>query len=219
MQKKNKIIEISALPFKKSIFKFKKDVKNCLENNIKDLHYDVMDNIFVNNLSFHKLQRLNYLIKKNINVGVHLMVSDVEKYVKKLINKKLKYITFHCEAIDISLSKKIINLVQQKNIKCGIAIKPNSDLEKYKELIQMSNFITVMSVEPGFGGQKYIENSEVRAEQIKKMANDDCIIQIDGGITDTTMLKAKICDNFVSGSFLYNQKEKYNDFIKILNNK
>ena len=76
-----------------------------------------------------------------------------------------------------------------------------------------------MSVEPGFGGQKYIEGSEKRVEEVRKYLNKDCLIQIDGGINEETILKAKACDLFVSGSFLNNAKEKYQKLLDLINEK
>lgn len=212
-----KILEISALAFNKNYFKFLKDVKNFKDKGIVNLHYDVMDNIFVPNTSFKNLQHLNYLIKQGFNISVHLMVNDVEKYLKKLVYKNIKYITFHCESQDIEKSKDLIRFIKSKNIKAGIAIKPNTDIKKYQPLLKMCDIVTVMSVEPGFGGQKYIANSEKRAKEIKSLAREDTLIQIDGGINEETLnISKNYCDMFVSGSFLYNNINDYQKFVNLI---
>lgn len=214
-----KVIEISALSFNKNYFKFRKDIKNCLDNEIKHLHYDVMDDVFVPNTSFSKLEKLDYLIKKGFSISVHLMVENVENYLKKLVYKNVDIITFHCESQDVEKGIELIRFIRSKNIKAGIAIKPKTNLKDYETLIKMSDVITLMSVEPGFGGQKYIENSEKRALEIKKIANKkNIIIQIDGGINRETMMLAKNnCEYFVSGSFLYKNMNKYKEFMDELN--
>lgn len=214
----NKKIEISALAFNKNFFEFKKDVNKCLEYGINNLHYDIMDNIFVPNSSFQNLEKLDSLIKKGFSISAHLMVSDVEKYVKKLVYKSVKYITFHCESQNIEKSIEIIRYIRGKNIKCGIAIKPKTNIEEYKKLIEMSDILTVMSVEPGFGGQKFLENSPSRISDIKKLCKNNTLIQIDGGINDETIRLVKnYCDFFVTGSYLYKNMENYKNILEEIN--
>ena len=177
-----------------------------------------MDNEFVPNKSFMNLEFLDYLIDKGCNISVHLMVADVEKFVKQIVTKKVKYITFHCEAEKIEKSIEIIKYIRSKGIKGGIAIKPSTNLNDYKELIKMSDKITIMSVEPGFGGQKYIDGSEIRVNKIRELCYNDTILEIDGGINDKTMLLCKNnINHFVTGSFLFNNIEKFEELKKILN--
>lgn len=213
-----KIIELSVLALdQKDENKFKEQLESCLKNNIKDIHYDIMDNKFVPNTSFNNLEFLDYLIEKGCNVSAHLMVENVAHYVDKLITKKVKYITFHCEVQTIEESISIINTIKKHNIKAGIAIKPNSSLKEYESLIKISDKITVMSVEPGFGGQKYIENSEIRIREIKKLSHKNLIVEIDGGINDQTILLCKDdATHFVTGSFLFNNLEKFEELKKLL---
>ena len=214
-----KIVELSVLALnQKNETEFKKQFESCLKHGIKYIHYDVMDNQFVPNTSFLKLEFLDYLIDKGCIVSCHLMVQNVKEMVEKIVNKKVTYITFHCEAQSIEEGKKIIQFIKSKNIKAGIAIKPKTDLQKYIDLIKMSDKITVMSVEPGFGGQKYINGSESRIEEIKKIANQKAIIEIDGGINNETI---KLCKNsanhFVTGSFLFENLEKFSELKNLIN--
>lgn len=214
-----KIIELSVLALnQKNESEFKKQLNECLKYGIKNIHYDIMDNQFVPNTSFINLEFLDYLIDKNCIVSCHLMVKDVKKIVTEIVKKNVSYITFHCESQSISNGKEIIKFIKSKNIKTGIAIKPTTDLKAYSELIKLSDKITVMSVEPGFGGQKYIIGSEKRIDEIKKIANINTIIEIDGGINDQTI---KLCkdgaDHFVTGSFLFENLEKYEHLKKLIN--
>lgn len=213
-----KIIELSVLALDQTNEKkFKEEFELCLKNNIKDIHYDIMDNKFVPNTSFMNLEFLDYLIEKGCNVSAHLMVENVKSFIPKLVTKKVKYITFHCESQSIEESIEIIHEIKKNGIKAGIAIKPNSSLKKYEQLIKISDKITVMSVEPGFGGQKYIEGSEIRIREIKELSHKDIIIEIDGGINDKTMLLCKNdATHFVTGSFLFNNIDKFEELKKLL---
>lgn len=213
-----KKIEISALAFNQN--DFINDAIKFKNNQIMDLHYDVMDNIFVPNTSFPNLENLDFLIENGFNISIHLMVKDVESYLKKVVYKNVKYITFHCESQSVSKSIEFIRFIRSKNIKAGIAIKPKTNLDDYKDIIKISDIITVMSVEPGFGGQSFIEGSDERVRQIKKIAKNNVIIQIDGGINEKTLQIVKNdCNLFVSGSFLYKNIENYNDYLKLIADK
>lgn len=212
-----KKLEISALAFSKDKDQFKKDLQNCIDNDVLDLHYDVMDNIFVPNYSFQNLEYLDEIIEKGFSVSVHLMVQDVEPFLKKLVYKDVKYITFHCESQDIERSIEFIRFIRSKNIKAGIAIKPKTNLKEYQKLIKISDVITVMSVEPGFGGQKYIPTSGERIDEIKKIAKQNVIIEVDGGINNEVLpLIQNKANLFVSGSFLYKNLNNANEIKKIL---
>ena len=216
-----KIIELSVLALnQKNENEFKKQFEQCLKYGIKNIHYDIMDNHFVPNTSFINLEFLDYLISKDCIISCHLMVENVKEIVKKIIQKKVTYITFHCEAQSITEGKEIIELIQSHNIKAGIAIKPKTNIDEYKDLIKISDKITVMSVEPGFGGQKYINGSELRINEIKRLANKNTIIEVDGGINDQTI---KLCkseaNHFVTGSFLFENLEKFNELKRFINQK
>ncbi|MCF0217818.1 MAG: ribulose-phosphate 3-epimerase [Malacoplasma sp.] len=214
-----KIIEFSVLALdqtNKDVFM--QQVETCLKANIKHIHYDVMDNVFVNNISFYNLEFLDYLISKGFIISVHLMVKDVKRFVNTLVTKKINAITFHCEAIEIGESQSVINQIQKSNLLGGIAIKPHSDLLRYQSLIKASTKITLMSVEPGFGGQKYIINSETRAVQLRSMCKPNTIIEIDGGINgDTIKLCHHYCDHFVTGSYLFKDLNQLPILQKIIN--
>lgn len=219
MEEKKRKLEISALAFRKNFEDFKKDVIRMKKNNISSLHYDVMDNIFVPNTSFINLDFLDYLISNDFEISVHLMVKDVEYYLKKIVYKKVKYITFHCESQNVEKGIELIRFIRSKNILAGVAIKPKTNINDYERLIKMSDIITVMSVEPGFGGQKYIEGSEKRVNLIKQI-NKDALIQIDGGINNLTINLVKDnCDLIVSGSYLYDNANNYQALEKLINQK
>lgn len=214
-----KIIEISALAFKReSFFTFRKDARTFINKGINNLHYDVMDGIFVKNKAFLNLEHLDWLVKLKFNIHVHLMVQDVPKYIEKLGYKKIGSVTFQCEALSVEKSVEMINYLQKKNIKCGIAIAPKTPLNPYNLLIKTSKIITVMSVQPGAGGQEYLPNSNTRLKKIRQLAKQGTIIELDGGLNQEHINSNKNdADWFVSGTYLFNNTHKYSELLKIIN--
>ncbi len=213
-----KIIEASLLAVSNKYFEFHKTIKSLIKNKINHIHYDVMDNIFVPNVAFNG-EHLKFLKRKGFKISIHLMVANPKIYVENYINKyKFDYLTFHCETISIENSIKLIKYIKEHNIKAGIAIKPNTDIRLYESVIKECDIITIMGVEPGFGGQKYIESTTDKIKKIKKMANKNTILQIDGGVNlDVIKLLKNDIDMFVSGSFLINNINKIEEIMNALN--
>jgi len=188
---------------------------NKLNNTSNDyLHIDVMDGKFVSNKQFTISEINNLSNISNTKADIHLMVNNPKKYIKKINSSNVEYITFHLEVkknID-----KIINLVKKKGHKVGLSIKPNTDIELLKPYIDKIDMVLVMSVEPGQGGQKFIDSTIERIKAINKMIKDkDIIIEVDGGINDSNIekLKEENVDIVVVGSFITNN-EKYEEQIK-----
>lgn len=198
---------------------------NDLNDTIKELntldidyiHLDIMDGKFVPNTSFTYNQ-----IKKIIEVSekpfdVHLMVRDVEDYIYHYAMLNTEYITFHYEVLkDLKIIKKIKNY----GIKCGISVKPSTDIELIYELLPYIDMVLIMSVEPGRGGQKFIDNSLNKIKKLKdyiKKNNLNVIISVDGGINNNTGVNCvkNGADMLVVGSALINSNDKEN-FIKEL---
>ena len=213
-----KILEVSILAFERSFFKFRKTAKRMKLNGIKNVHYDVMDGKFVPNTAFEG-EKINFLSKQGFKINVHLMVCDVENYIKKFIYLPVTNITFHCEPIDKERIKECIKFIRSKNIGAGIAIKPNTKLEDYAEIIKMCDVITLMGVEPGFGVQKYIPQTTEKLKQLQKIKPQTTLIELDGGVT-TEIIKEtkKYVDIFVSGSFLTNYKGDIKGLIELVQN-
>lgn len=213
-----RVLEVSILAFDRNFFKFRKTAKRMKDNGIKNVHYDVMDGKFVPNTAFEG-EKLKYLIKQGFKVNVHLMVYDVENYIKKFVYSNISNITFHCEALenDREKLKECIKFVRGKNIGVGIAIKPNTKLKDYEDIIKMCDIITVMGVEPGFGGQKYMPQTTSKLKELKEMKNKDTLIELDGGVTTEIIKETKeYVDIFVSGSFLTNYQGDIKELIKLV---
>ena len=172
------------------------------------IHFDVMDGDFVPNLTFgpkfiHELRNFSKKI-----FDVHLMINRVGTFLDEYINAGSDIVTFHCE-VNEDL-KKIITKIKKSGIKCGLAIKPKTSWTEIKPYLNFVDQITIMTVEPGFGGQEFMNDQVVKIKHISDYikANDlNVNIEIDGGINYET---GKICVDaganiLVAGSFIFNQ--------------
>ena len=175
------------------------------------VHLDVMDGHFVPNLSFGAPIIKCLRDKSPIHFDVHLMISDPYKYIEDFAKAGADTITFHLES-DNDV-EKTIKLIKSYDIKVGLTIKPNTKVEEVFPYIEDIDMFLIMSVEPGFGGQSFMENSldkikTLREELNKRNLNTD--IQVDGGIDDTTVEKcAKAGANvFVAGSYVFKNDYK-----------
>ena len=172
------------------------------------IHFDVMDGDFVPNLTFGPkfISELRNISNKIFDV--HLMINRVEKFLDEYINAGSDVITFHCE-VNEDL-KEIITKIKKGGIKCGLAIKPKTPWTEIKPYLNFVDQIIIMTVEPGFGGQEFMNDQVDKIKHISDYvkANDlNVNIEIDGGINYET---GKICVDaganiLVAGSFLFNQ--------------
>lgn len=162
------------------------------------IHLDIMDGVFVPNIV-----EMNNLGPFKSKKDVHLMVSDIERYIDIYSELDPEYITFHLEASnDVN---GIIKLIKSKNIKVGISIKPNTEVKELLPYLNEIDLVLIMSVEPGQGGQSFIENSILKIKELnylRKKHNYNYLIEIDGGITEEVASRCKECDIFVVGSYI-----------------
>lgn len=196
--------------------KFKEQL-DILNNNVEYIHFDVMDGHFVPNISFGSIILDTFNKNSDLIMDVHLMISDPMKYTDDFIKAGADIITFHVEALnnDINKCKELIKYIHFKGIKAGISVKPNTDVKIIDSLLNILDLVLIMSVEPGFGGQKFIESSLDKVKYLKSVKesnNYNYIIEIDGGINDQTAIKAKEAgvELAVAGSYLFNGDIKNN---------
>ena len=186
------------------------------------IHIDVMDGHFVPNLTIgpEVIKKLRPLTKKIFDV--HLMISPVDNFIKDFADAGADIITFHPEATaDIS---KTINLIKEQNKKVGISLKPKSEINLIEDYISNVDLVLIMSVEPGFGGQKFMPEVLSKTKKIRNLINKKNLnvdVEIDGGINFENCSKVKEAgaNILVSGSTVFKEnKGNLKKNIEILRN-
>ena len=173
------------------------------------IHFDVMDGDFVPNLTFGPqfISNVRQYSKKTFDV--HLMINRVGKFLDDYIKAGSDIITFHLE-IEENINE-LISKIKINNIKCGIAIKPATPWENLKPYLNDIDQIIIMTVEPGFGGQKFMDDQLLKINQLRKYVSDNKLhvdLEVDGGVNYETGKKcvAAGANILVAGSFLFNQE-------------
>ena len=205
MNKKEIIISPSILAADFANLEY--DIKR-VEDFVPWIHLDIMDGHFVPNISFGVPVVKSLRSKTKLFFDTHLMIENPQDYIDKFISVGSDLITFHYEAT----KENTINVIEQiknQNKMVGLSIKPKTSVEEIKEYINLVDLILIMTVEPGFGGQKFMEDCAYKIKEVKEYSNDEnLIIQIDGGINAET---GKFCANLganslVAGSYIYNSE-------------
>ena len=174
----------------------------------KWVHVDVMDGHFVPNITIGAPVVKSLRKVTDLKLDVHLMISEPDKYIQDFIEAGSDIITFHYEA-QINQTLDIIKKIKAHNVLAGLSIKPNTPTVVLKDFIPYLDLVLIMTVEPGFGGQKFMHECVQKIADVKEFARiykkDNLYIQVDGGINDKT---AKICtkmgvNSLVAGSYIF----------------
>lgn len=183
-----------------------RDIK-LVENNGADwIHVDVMDGHFVPNITIGIPVTAALKRVVGIPLDVHLMIENPEKYAEDFINAGAEVLTFHYEAMkNDDEVLKLIRFIKGCGVKAGLSIKPKTPAEKILPFLNEADLLLVMTVEPGFGGQKFMEDCAEKIKVIRANAPQRLIVQVDGGINADT---GRICRNFganslVAGNYVY----------------
>ena len=174
------------------------------------LHLDVMDGIFVPNKTFDFKLVKKIKQSSNLIIDTHLMIDKPEDTIDEYINTKSDYLCFHYEATN--KHQEIINKIKANNLKVGMSVKPNTDIAVLKPYLKDLDLVLVMSVEPGFGGQKFMENMLSKVEYLskeKKANNYQYLIEIDGGINGSNkdLVKEKGVELAVVGTYFFSTED------------
>ena len=171
------------------------------------LHIDVMDGHFVPNITIGVPVVQSIKKVTQLPLDVHLMIENPEKYVKAFADAGADILTFHYEAV--SDVEKVVTQIKSYGVKAGMSIKPKTSPKEVLQYLPLLDLILVMTVEPGFGGQKFMEDCAEKITEIKSVAAEDLIIQVDGGVNAQT---ARICTQFganslVAGNYIYKSSD------------
>ena len=189
------------------------EINRLNNSNVDYIHFDVMDGKFVSNknITVSELPKLIDNVKKKIDI--HFMVSNPDKYIEKICYYYIEYITIHYEIKNL---EDYIDKIKHYGFKVGIAIKPETDIEKIYYLLDKINLVLIMSVEPGKSGQKFIDVSDkinkLKQEIINRKLNVK--ISVDGGINEEVLTYVKEADILVSSSFILRDLNKNVDILK-----
>jgi ribulose-phosphate 3-epimerase len=186
------------------------DVKRFIQHRVEYFHYDIMDGHFVPNLSFGVpvVKSITKLFK--VIHDVHLMIEKPRDYFDAFIDAGANIITFHYEVgKDVKTMLAWIDYLHQHHVKAGIGIKPTTPVEVLKPFLAHVDLCLVMSVEPGFGGQKFLSSALDKITWLRKQIDESktkALIEVDGGINEKTGKQCRVAgvDILVAGSYLFN---------------
>lgn len=182
------------------------DIKRAENAGADWLHYDVMDGLFVPSISFGEPVLKCVRASARIPLDVHLMINDPIRYIDNYASLGAAGITFHVESCDDPAA--VIERIHNAGCKAGISVKPSTPVSVIESYINDIELILIMTVEPGFGGQSFIESTLDKIAQARELAERSgrrIYIQVDGGINDKTapLVRKYGADVLVSGSYLF----------------
>ena len=190
-----------------------RDFTACKEAGCKWLHVDIMDGHFVPNLSFGYSMVAAMRPVTDLVLDVHLMIDTPIKYAEEFCKAGADYLTIHVEADTPENIKKTLELIRSLGVKPGIVVKPKTPAEAIAEYLPMVDLVLVMTVEPGFGGQKFMADMMPKLKQLRTMldeVNPACHLEVDGGVDLVTgeVCKENGADVLVAGSAYFKAADK-----------
>lgn len=170
------------------------------------IHCDIMDGKFVPNITFGPLmvETVNRITK--LPIDVHLMIKDPENFIERFAEAGADYISVHQEEV-VHLDS-ILNKIKDLGVKAGVVLNPSTPVNTLNDVLDIADYILIMSVNPGFGGQKFIENSLKKIEtldQLRRQNNLNYKIEVDGGVDNSNIKRISEagCDIFIAGSSIF----------------
>ena len=197
-----------------------RDVEMINQSDAHWFHLDVMDGVFVPNISFG-MPIINSIAKHATKtLDAHLMIIDPDRYIKVFADLGVDYLTVHYEAC--THLHRTLQAIKAEGMKAGVALNPHSNINLLEDTINDIDLVCIMSVNPGFGGQSFIENTYSKVEKLKELItkkNASTLIQIDGGVTNKNAkrLAESGADVLVAGSYIF-RSENPTETIVELNN-
>ncbi|WP_396176079.1 ribulose-phosphate 3-epimerase [Flavobacterium sp.] len=183
-----------------------RDIEMINNSNADWFHIDIMDGVFVPNISFGMpvLEAITKHAKKTIDV--HLMIVDPDRYIKTFAALGSNILTVHYEAS--THLHRTLQAIKAEGMKAGVALNPHTNVSLLEDVIKDIDLVCLMSVNPGFGGQSFIENTYAKVEKLKDLIikkNATTLIEVDGGVTDKNakQLVQSGADVLVAGNFVF----------------
>ena len=167
----------------------KRDFDYCKECGVKWFHVDIMDGHFVPNMSFGYSLVAAMRPVTDLVLDVHLMIDTPIKYAEEFCKAGADYLTIHVESDTPENIRKTLELIRSLGVKPGIVVKPKTPAEAIAEYLPLVDMVLVMTVEPGFGGQKFMADQMDKVRQLKEWLEDinpDCLLEVDGGVDAAT---------------------------------
>ena len=210
--KANETIKIAPSILSADFSKMGEEVKNLEESGADVIHCDVMDGVFVNNITFgiKMVEDLRKITK--LPLDCHLMIVHPEKYAERFVKAGADYVTVHAEACGEGL-EDTLKLIKNAGAKCGAVINPDTPVSAIERVLPLCDMALVMSVFPGFGGQKFIAEVLEKVRKIRRIIRENdlnCDVEIDGGINAETVKAAKAAgaNVIVAGSSVFKAADR-----------
>ncbi len=201
-----------------NLLNLEREIKNIEKAGADMLHLDIMDGHFVPNLTFGPELVKQIRRTTNLPLDTHLMVTNPALFIPKFIESGADYISFHIETD--SEYKKLLRKIKESNVKAGIAINPETSLDTVGKILDYIDYVLIMTVHPGFGGQEFIDDCIPKIQELHKIVGKRKIeIEVDGGINYQTakLVKEAGANIIVAGNFIFTSKN-YKKVIEGLRN-
>ncbi len=192
--------------------KMGEEVRNLQECGADVIHIDVMDGVFVPNITFGIKMVKDISKHTNLILDTHLMIVEPWKYVKQFAEAGSYYVTVHYEACKDRLEQTLFE-IRECGAKCGLVINPNTPVEAIAHLVEKCDMVLVMSVYPGFGGQKFIADVIPKIKKIREIINSsgkEILLEVDGGINfeNYSLVKKAGANVLVAGNTVFSAKDR-----------